>query len=103
MLKFAKTLFLGLATDAVAKEKSTEKKSKGYWLDIDNRRKFFLKFAEEKGFDPLVPENWYTITKRQVSAKKVILLFPILCYSLLKLAILFLREERRFCIILIRA
>ena len=28
----------------------------------ENQRKFFLYFAEMKGFDPLVPENWYPIT-----------------------------------------
>ena len=44
---------------------------KRHWKSIENRRAFFTKFAEEMGFDPLVPENWYPITKKQVKAKKV--------------------------------
>ncbi len=29
-----------------------------YWRGIENQRKFFIEFASQKGFDPLVPENW---------------------------------------------
>ena len=44
---------------------------KRHWKSIENRRAFFTKFAEEMGFDPLVPENWHPITKKQIKAKKV--------------------------------
>lgn len=33
-----------------------------YWADLQNRRKLFIDFAEAKGFDPLVGENWYNVT-----------------------------------------
>ncbi len=29
-----------------------------YWRSTENQRKFFIEFATQKGFDPLVPENW---------------------------------------------
>ncbi len=44
-----------------------------YWGDAQNRRKFFIEFATQKGFDPLVAENWNKVTakdiKKQVKAK----------------------------------
>lgn len=41
-------------------------KPKGYWLDIENRKQFFAKLAQQQGFDPLVAENWDRITQSQV-------------------------------------
>lgn len=41
---------------------------------IDERRVFFEKFAKEKGFDPLIPENWYKVTLGDFLKQKV--LFP---------------------------
>jgi len=35
---------------------------KNFWTDKDNRKNFFNSFAKSKGFDPLIPENWYSIT-----------------------------------------
>ena len=40
------------------KLRTSANKPKGYWLNLDNRRKFLLQFAEEKGFDPSKLENW---------------------------------------------
>ena len=40
-----------------------------HWADIDNRRKFFDKVAEEKGFDPLVAEHWYEIVPQMLNSK----------------------------------
>lgn len=34
-----------------------------YWQSQENRRKFCENFARIQGFDPLVPENWYSIFK----------------------------------------
>jgi hypothetical protein len=30
-----------------------------HWTVSLNRREFFENFSREKGFDPLIPENWY--------------------------------------------
>jgi len=46
-------------------------KPKGYWLRIENRRKFFCEFAAERGFDPLVVENWQNTMKKELDAKQV--------------------------------
>jgi hypothetical protein len=29
------------------------------WTTPENRRRFFVKYANESGFDPLVPDHWY--------------------------------------------
>lgn len=42
-----------------------------YWLDIKNRRNFYLKFAQSRGFDPLVGENWSKYNADHVMAAKV--------------------------------
>lgn len=34
----------------------------GVWNDKENRKKFFYHYAKVKGFDPHVPENWYSIS-----------------------------------------
>eukprot|EP00026_Physarum_polycephalum_P000830 Phypoly_transcript_00831.p1 GENE.Phypoly_transcript_00831~~Phypoly_transcript_00831.p1 ORF type:complete len:1315 (+),score=159.79 Phypoly_transcript_00831:513-3947(+) len=38
--------------------------------DIKARRLFFILFAKEKGFDPLVPENWYSVPSNEFLATK---------------------------------
>lgn len=55
-----------------------EYKSKGYWLDVNNCRKFFDEYAKEKGFDPLDAENWYEVRSVDLGEKKVAFLFPLL-------------------------
>ena len=58
-------------------KKEREKKSnlfcfiECYWNDADNRRSFFEKYAKEHGFNPLVPENWYTISAYDCMTQKV--------------------------------
>lgn len=37
-------------------------------------RKAFDQYAKSKGFDPLNPENWYTITKESAMQSKVLYL-----------------------------
>eukprot|EP00026_Physarum_polycephalum_P003261 Phypoly_transcript_03271.p1 GENE.Phypoly_transcript_03271~~Phypoly_transcript_03271.p1 ORF type:complete len:688 (+),score=73.27 Phypoly_transcript_03271:396-2459(+) len=37
-----------------------------YWFDIRNRRKFFESYAAKHNFDPLVPENWYSVLKESI-------------------------------------
>eukprot|EP00026_Physarum_polycephalum_P006606 Phypoly_transcript_06655.p1 GENE.Phypoly_transcript_06655~~Phypoly_transcript_06655.p1 ORF type:complete len:580 (+),score=87.68 Phypoly_transcript_06655:116-1741(+) len=48
-----------------------------YWRSIENRISFFRNFAAYHYFDPLVPENWYRVTKHDIlsslkSAKAVL-------------------------------
>jgi hypothetical protein len=38
---------------------------------MDNRKKLFLDFAKQKGFDPLVPENWYNIKEDKLNEIRV--------------------------------
>jgi hypothetical protein len=41
------------------------------WDNVENRRKFFEKYAKDRGFDPLNPENWYLQTSQSVRFTKV--------------------------------
>lgn len=43
----------------------------GYWQDVANMRQLFVGFAEQQGFDPLLPKNWYHINPDLVLAQKV--------------------------------
>lgn len=45
-----------------------------YWNYAENRRAVFCQFAKIKGFDPLVPENWYQKSMEDFSALAVIFL-----------------------------
>ncbi len=40
--------------------------TENYWSDAHNRRKFFIDFATQKGFDPLVPINWENIQYKEI-------------------------------------
>jgi hypothetical protein len=42
-----------------------------YWKELGNRKEFFDNLARENGFDPLVAENWYSITRKMIEQKKV--------------------------------
>jgi hypothetical protein len=46
-----------------------------YWHDVKNRRKFFDGFAKANGFDPLIPENWYSVNKLDLRNIKVCFLY----------------------------
>lgn len=48
-----------------------DKKPKGYWNNIENRRKFFIDFAKQRGFDPFKPENWAHIARVEITKNKV--------------------------------
>ncbi len=37
-----------------------------YWRSAENQRNFFIEFASQKGFDPLVSENWDKITTKAI-------------------------------------
>jgi len=51
-----------------------KQKPRGYWEDIENRRKFFNDYAAEMGFDPKDPTKWKQVTRAELVAKKVRLL-----------------------------
>lgn len=42
-----------------------------FWLDSSNHRLFLEDFANQMGFDPLIPEYWYSISKHDILAAKV--------------------------------
>ena len=39
--------------------------------DSNARRTFFVKYAKKKGFDPLVPDNWYHQMRKDMAAEQV--------------------------------
>lgn len=43
-------------------KKSAGKRS-NYWENAANRKSFFDQVAQKMQFDPLVPENWYSVTR----------------------------------------
>jgi hypothetical protein len=54
------------------------------WSDRENRREFFEKYAQSCGFDPLVPENWYSVPKQTILALKVlIIIIVIISYTII--------------------
>lgn len=47
------------------------RRTKGYWLYLENRKKFLCQFANDMGFDPLDPEQWRSVTCAQLIERKV--------------------------------
>lgn len=45
--------------------------TEGYWLDPNNRRQFFARFALKHSIDPLNAEDWYTVSVRKLHKEKV--------------------------------
>eukprot|EP00026_Physarum_polycephalum_P001933 Phypoly_transcript_01936.p1 GENE.Phypoly_transcript_01936~~Phypoly_transcript_01936.p1 ORF type:complete len:910 (+),score=132.37 Phypoly_transcript_01936:109-2838(+) len=43
---------------------------RNYWDSTQNRRQFFEKFAEDRGFNPLVAENWYSVRAEDLLERK---------------------------------
>lgn len=45
----------------------------GYWYSKkeNNVRRFFEEYAQSNGFDPLVPDNWYSVSRQSVLDTKV--------------------------------
>lgn len=42
-----------------------------HWFDLDNRRNILLQFAKQSGFDPLIPDHWYTASAEKFRKMKV--------------------------------
>jgi hypothetical protein len=51
----------------------------GHWSTDKhaNMRVFFEQFAKERNFDPLVPENWYSLPAMEVYESKVNIQTPL--------------------------
>lgn len=46
---------------------------RSYWLDIENRRRYFIDLAGKLGIDPLAPHAWADVTVSLITAvKKVV-------------------------------
>lgn len=43
----------------------------GHWNNIENRKNFFMSFAEKSGINPLNPAQWQRVTSAQIKAKEV--------------------------------
>lgn len=41
------------------------------WHGVENRRQFFEQYALEHGFDPLIPDNWYSQSRESIMDFKV--------------------------------
>eukprot|EP00026_Physarum_polycephalum_P002930 Phypoly_transcript_02939.p1 GENE.Phypoly_transcript_02939~~Phypoly_transcript_02939.p1 ORF type:complete len:825 (+),score=95.05 Phypoly_transcript_02939:89-2563(+) len=48
------------------------RRQQNYWSSAENRRKFFVEFAKQNNFDPLLPENWYSVPKQKLKGLKKI-------------------------------
>jgi hypothetical protein len=48
---------------------SRNRNAYGFWTKDDGSqmRKFFDEFASLKKFDPLIPENWHSVTKKDIT------------------------------------
>jgi hypothetical protein len=40
--------------------------------DFKKHKRFFEKFAKNNGFDPLIPENWHSVTTTSISSVSVL-------------------------------
>lgn len=41
-----------------------------HWLNVNNRREFFIELAKENDFDPFVAENWYKYSREEIRGHK---------------------------------
>lgn len=48
-----------------------------------NRKAFFDSFAKENDFDPLVAENWYSVTGEKINRQKVCCLYYLLSLNII--------------------
>jgi hypothetical protein len=45
--------------------------AENYYENDENQREFFINLAKTMGFDPLDPENWYTLALELILPHKV--------------------------------
>lgn len=45
--------------------------AENFWQNEGNRKRFFEKYASEKGFDPLQAEQWYKVLRYSILTRKV--------------------------------
>lgn len=46
-------------------------KPRGHWKRVENRRQYFIDYANAMGFDPFVPSNWDMVRSVDVKKKQV--------------------------------
>lgn len=46
--------------------------SEYHWKSPTNRRQFFERFANEKNFDALIADNWYSVQVNDIQAFRVL-------------------------------
>jgi hypothetical protein len=46
---------------------------KDWEYNLQNRREFFEKYAKHNGFNPLVPDNWYSVNRKSIESTLVFL------------------------------
>lgn len=56
----------------------------GFWQEMGNRRKYLEDYAKEKGFNPLNPDPWYSVSLADFMSYKArdILFIFLFCYLL---------------------
>jgi hypothetical protein len=66
-------IFHAVVTGKALKLNQDPPNPSGHWTNDDgkNMRSFFTRFAQQRKFDPLVAENWYRITRKDVMLEKV--------------------------------
>lgn len=69
-------VFIGMLTHAIERE---------FWSHKENRKEFFDRFARKRGFDPRVPENWYSVELESISKERV---FILLCLIMIIIIII---------------
>jgi hypothetical protein len=45
------------------------------WYYVENRKNFFLNYAKENEFNPLVPEHWYAMSRMRIKSQKVLICY----------------------------
>jgi hypothetical protein len=71
--------------------KLTESKIENYWMEEKNRRGFFETYAQQMGFNPLIAQNWYSVTDRSFVGLRV-------CSLHLKNNIKYLKHHKKYII-----
>lgn len=44
---------------------------RGYWKQIENRKRFFEEVAEKMRFDPMIESNWANVTLKKIEQAMV--------------------------------
>lgn len=59
------------STESPTRRLRRKKSPKGFWQNIENRRRLFCAYASLMGFDPLDPRNWLGVKWEHLQAKNL--------------------------------